>query len=129
VIDTKARPDEDDCKAMIRAASLIVIPTTTSGDDLRVSAQTARLLAQAGSKIHRILLTKVLPQAGTVEISEAKKYLTAQGVPVFKHWIRQYKAYQHAFLEGVPVYEVKHPKAADAWADYRAAVEEIFNGN
>lgn len=129
VIDTKARPDADDLKALIDTATLIVLPTTTSGDDLRVTAQTAQLLTQVGSKIHKALITKAPTQAGSSEILEAKKFLQAEGVAVFKHWIRQYKAYQYAFLEGVPVYRVKNPKAQDAWRDYEWVMQEVLHGD
>ena len=57
---------------------------------------------------------------------EAKKFLEAEGLSVFQHWIRQYKAYQYAFLEGIPVYRVKNPKAQDAWGDYQAVMQEVM---
>jgi chromosome partitioning protein len=129
IIDTKARPDADDLKALIETATLIVLPTTTSGDDLRVTAQTAQLLKQVGSKIHKALITKAPTQAGSSEVIEAKKFLQAEGVAVFKSWVRQYKAYQHAFLEGVPVYRVKNPKAKEAWKDYESVIQEVLNGD
>lgn len=129
IIDTKARPDIDDLKALIDTATLIVLPTTTSGDDLRVTSQTAHLLAQVGSKIHRALITKAPTQAGSTDILEAKKFFDAEEVPVFNGWIRQYKVYQYAFLEGVPVCRVKNPKAQDAWTDYQAVMQEVIYGN
>lgn len=125
VIDTKARPDADDLKALVDTATLIVLPTTTSGDDLRVTAQTAQLLAGVGSRRHRALITKASTQ-GIGDVAEAQKFMEAEGLPVFQHWIRQYKAYQHAFLEGVPVYRVKNPKAQEAWADYQAVMQEVM---
>lgn len=129
VIDTKARPDADDLKALIDTATLIVLPTTTSGDDLRVTAQTAQLLSRVGSTIHRALITKAPTQAGSSEVLEAKKFLQAEGVSVFGNWVRQYKAYQYAFLEGVPVCRVKNPKAQDAWKDYQAVMQEVLNAH
>lgn len=129
VIDTKARPDADDLKALIETATLIILPTTTSGDDLRVTAQTAQLLTQVGSTIHKALITKAPTQAGSSEVIEAKKFLQSEGVLVFKNWVRQYKAYQHAFLEGVPVYRVRNPKAKDAWKDYESVIREVLNGD
>ena len=125
VIDTKARPDADDLKALVDTATLIVLPTTTSGDDLRVTAQTAQLLIQAGSRHHRALITKASSQ-GASDVVEAKKFLEAEGLPVFQHWIRQYKVYQYAFLEGVPVYRVKNPKAQAAWNDYQTVMAEVL---
>jgi len=125
VIDTKARPDADDLKALVDTATLIVLPTTTSGDDLRVTAQTAQLLTGVGSRHHYALITKANPQ-GVSDVVEAKKFLEAEGLSVFQHWVRQYKVYQYAFLEGVPVYRVKNPKAQDAWADYQTVMQEVM---
>lgn len=129
IIDTKARPDIDDLKALIDTATIIVLPTTTSGDDLRVTSQTAQLLAQVGSTIHRALITKAPTQAGSTDVLEAKKFFEVEGVPVFANWIRQYKVYQYAFLEGVPVCRVKNPKSQDAWTDYQAVMQEVLDGN
>lgn len=128
VIDTQARPSAEDLRELIATATLIVLPTPPSGDDLRVTAQTAELLNSVGSKNHRVLLTKVPVQAGSSRALDAKKFLESEGVPVFKTWIRQYMAYQDAFMEGTPVSQFKNPKSADAWADYQAVMEEILNG-
>lgn len=125
VIDTKARPDADDLEALVDTATLIVLPTTTSGDDLRVTAQTAQLLSSVGSRHHCALITKANTQ-GISDIVEAKKFLESEGLFVFQHWIRQYKAYQYAFLEGLPVGRVKNPKAQDAWSDYQAVMQELM---
>lgn len=128
VVDTQARPNTDDLRELISTATVIVLPTPPSGDDLRVTAQTAELLSSVGSKIHRVLLTKVPVQPGSTRVLEAQKYLQDSGIPVFKTWIRQYMAYQDAFIEGLPVSQFKNPKSADAWADYQAVMEEILNG-
>ena len=127
VIDTKARPDDEDCMALVRTASAIVLPTSSNGDDLRVTIQTAKMLAEVGSTKHRALITRARTQAGSTDTLEAKKYLEQQGIPVFNRAIRHYVAYPAAFLDGVPVRDVKNPKAKDAWSDYEAVMKELIN--
>lgn len=127
VVDTKARPDADDCAALIDISSAIILPTSANGDDLRVTIQTANLLSNCGSSKHRVLITKARTQAACTETLEAQKLLKDMGVPYFKRAIRQYVAYPHAFLEGLPVGEIKNPKSKDAWSDYQAVMEELLD--
>jgi hypothetical protein len=49
-----------------------------------------------------------------------------QGIPAFKSHIRQYEAYKHAFVQGVPVSAVKNAKAKDAWSDYESLAQELL---
>lgn len=46
VTDTKARPERDDLQALLNTVHLIVLPSSPSGDDLRVTANTARMLQE-----------------------------------------------------------------------------------
>jgi chromosome partitioning protein len=48
------------------------------------------------------------------------------GLPVFETKIRRLSAFQKAALMGIPVFEVKDPRAAEAWADYQAVGKEIL---
>lgn len=127
VFDTKARPEPDDLKAMIETASLILIPTPPSGDDLRVTADLAYALALVGSKIHRVLLTRVPDRGRATALLEARRFFELEGIPVFKSYIRQYEAYKHAFVQGVPVNQVKNAKAKAAWSDYEMLMKEILS--
>lgn len=128
VTDTKARVDQEDLEALIRATDLIILPTSPSGDDLRVTTSTARSLNALGSKKHRILLTKVPTNSKSTEEKDARELLADQGIPSFKGRIREYAVYKKAFLLGVPVCLVKgDSKAKIAWSDYCAIAQEVFN--
>ena len=47
-------------------------------------------------------------------------------LPVFKQGIRRYAVFQKAAMAGVPVYDVKNPKAEIAWQDYAAIGKELL---
>jgi chromosome partitioning protein len=127
VTDTKARPEREDLQTLLDTVDLIVLPTSPSGDDLRVTANTARSLKDLGSTKHKVLLTKVPTHSTATDEADAREFLQAQAVPIFAGRIRYYKAYEKAFLAGVPVFQVKKDRNAKiAWNDYLSAAKEAF---
>jgi len=128
VTDTKARPEKEDLKALLNTVHLIILPTPPNGDDLRVTAGTAKALSDLGSQKHKILLTKVPTNRGATDEQDARAWLGSQSIPVFEGRVRYYKAYDKAFLAGVPVYEVKKDRNAKlAWSDYQSVMKEIVS--
>lgn len=128
VTDTKARPERDDLKVLLNTVHLIVLPTPPNGDDLRVTTNTARILQELGSTKHKVLLTKVPTHATATDEQDARALLQAQKIPVFQGRIRFYKAYDKAFIAGIPVFQVKRDRNAKlAWGDYQAVIKEVFN--
>ena len=124
VTDTKARPSPEDLKVLLEMTDLIVLPSSTSGDDLRVTVDTAQRLKEVGSQNHRVLLTKV---PSVKDEKDAREYLQEQSIPIFKGHIRAYKAYDKAFIEGIPVFQVKRdPNASRAWLDYQTVIQEVL---
>jgi chromosome partitioning protein len=128
ITDTKARPEPDDLKDLISSADLIILPTPPSGDDLRVTANTAKTLTSLGSENHRILLTRVPTHRNSTDERDARNFLAACQAPVLKGKIRNYKAYEKAFVSGVPVSKVKDRNAKIAWCDYESVVREALRG-
>jgi chromosome partitioning protein len=127
VTDTKARPEREDLKILLNTVHLIVLPTPPNGDDLRVTANTAKALREVGSTKHRVLLTRVPTHSNATDEQDARTWLQAQDIPLFKGRIRFYKAYDKAFIAGVPVNEVKRDRNAKlAWSDYQAVVKEVI---
>jgi chromosome partitioning protein len=126
VFDTKARPEPDDLKAMIETATLILLPTPPSGDDLRVTAELSDSLKQAGSKIHRVLLTRVPDRGRATALLEARRFFELENIPLFTSYIRQYEVYKHAFIQGLPVNAVKNTKTKAAWSDYETLMQELL---
>jgi chromosome partitioning protein len=59
---------------------------------------------------------------------DARSWLKAQEIPVFAGRIRLYKAYDKAFLDGIPVFQVRgDAKAKVAWSDYQAVFKEVLS--
>jgi chromosome partitioning protein len=56
----------------------------------------------------------------------ARQMLKKRGLPVFKGEIHRLSAFQKASLAGIPVYDVKDPRAKLAWADYESVGKEIL---
>jgi chromosome partitioning protein len=124
VIDTEARPDEDDLEALAGGCDLLVIPATPDALALEALMLTVDALKKLGADRYRVLLT-IIPPPPSHDGEEARATLVEQGVPLFKAEIHRFVAFQKAALAGVPVDEVDDPRAERAWADYVAVGKEI----
>lgn len=126
VIDTEARPEYDDLKALAEGCHLLVLPTTPDALSLDALTLTVDALKKLGTSRFKVLLT-VVPPKPERDGEEAREALKEAGLPCFKTDIRRYAAYKKAALVGVPVYEIKTANAKGAWADYQAVGKEILN--
>lgn len=127
VIDTEARPEEADLKALAEGADLLIIPTTPDALSLDALRQTVTALTSLGSERFRILITMVPPRPSR-DGEEARAMLGAAGLPLFEGQIRRLAAFQKAALAGVPVHAVPDPRAKEGWKDYRKIGEEVLRG-
>ncbi len=128
VIDTEARPEEEDLKALAEGADLLIIPTTPDALSLDALQQTVKALKTLGSERFRILITMVPPKPSR-DGEEARAMLTGAGLPVFESQIRRLVAFQKAALAGVPVGAVPDPRAKEGWGDYCNIGEEVLRGH
>jgi chromosome partitioning protein len=124
VIDTEARPAQDDLRALADGCDLLVIPTTPDALALEALMLTVNALEATGADRYRILLT-IIPPKPRRDGEEARAMLKARGLPFFKSEIHRLIAFQKAALAGVPVYGIQDPRAAQAWQDYERAGKEI----
>ena len=124
IIDTQARPEEDDLEALADGCDLLIIPSTPDALALDALMLTITKLKQLGNDRFKILLT-VIPPKPSRDGDEARIMLTEAGLPLFKTGIRRLVAFQKAALAGVPVYQANDPRAATAWKDYQAIGREI----
>lgn len=124
VIDTQARPSEEDLQNLVRG-DLLILPTTPDALALDALFQTLLVLKKLDATKFRILLTVVPPKPRKTG-ERAKEALESQGLPLFKHWIRRFACYETAALEGCPVYEVKDRNAGIAWKDYQQVCKELL---
>lgn len=122
VIDTPARPSDEELAALAETSDLLVIPTTPTTFSLEATIGTLYALPDDR---YKVLLTSVPPKPSR-EGDKAKAALLQAGLPLFNGWIRRFAAYLKAENAGCPVYEVKDPRAVDAWSDYTAIGEEIL---
>ena len=69
-----------------------------------------------------------LPPHPSRDGEQARETLSATELPLFNGEIRRLVAFQKAALEGVPVYEVKDPRAHLGWEDYVKVGREVIDG-
>lgn len=125
VIDTQARPADDDLKTLAEGCDLLIIPTTPDALGLKALLNMLVILKTIRSDAYKILLT-VTPPPPSHDTEEAQAMLKDEGLPSFKRYIRRYTAYKKAALEGAIVKDTRDPKAKVAWSDYQAIGKEII---
>jgi chromosome partitioning protein len=125
VIDTEARPDEEDLRSLANSCDLLVIPTTPDAMAIDALLLTIEALKKVNAGNYKILLTVVPPKPNR-DGEEARKMLLANKLPVFKSEINRLIVFQKASLAGVPVYEIKEARADIAWKAYQAVGREIL---
>jgi chromosome partitioning protein len=124
IIDTPARPTQEDLEALAEGCDYVVLPSTPDTLSLDALIQTVDCLKNLNSERFKILLT-IVPPRPSKDGEEARKMLEAANLPVFKSQVKRLVVFQKAALEGVPVYNVKDAKAMTAWRDYKSVGEEI----
>jgi chromosome partitioning protein len=124
VIDTKARPEEDDLKELARGCHLLVIPCTPDPLSLQALRLTVHSLNAIQADRYRVLLA-IVPPKPSRDGEDARDMLATLGVPLFKGSIRRLVAFQRAVLEGVTVDQVDDPRSASGWQDYEGVAKEV----
>lgn len=125
VIDTQARPTQDDLATLAANCDLLLLPTTPDILALDALVLTVTYLKTLQSVRYRILLTAIPPKPSKAE-GEVRSLLAEAHLPMFDGGIRRYAVFQKAAMSGVPVYDVKDPKAEAAWQDYETVGNEIL---
>jgi chromosome partitioning protein len=124
VIDTKARPDEEDLRALALGCHLLVIPCTPDPLSLRALGLTVTALKSIGADRYRVLLT-VVPPRPSRDGDDARETIDQMGLPVFAAAIPRLVAFQRAVLEGVTVAGLKDPRGQQAWEEYLRVGDEV----
>lgn len=125
VIDTQARPEQEDLEALVEGCDLLILPTTPDALSLDALMQTVDVLKSLGANQYRILITRV-PSKPRRDGEEAREMLTEAGLPLFKGHIRDAVAFQKAALSGVLVYQVADSRAKMAGRDYQQIGQEVM---
>jgi chromosome partitioning protein len=124
VIDTEARPSEEDMATLVEGCDLLVLPTTPDVLALEALQLTIDNLKSIGAKSYKVLLT-IVPPKPSRDGDEAREMLKKGGVPVFKSQISRLVAFQKAALEGVPVNLARDARSDKGWEEYLAVAKEI----
>ena len=122
IVDTQARPDEQDMKVLTGSCDLLVLPCTPDAISLQVLGDTVEALKKIGAVNYRVLLT-IIPPRPNRDGEEARAYLTGCGVPLFAGGVRRLIAFQRAALEGVTVAEIDRQNLGSA--DYAGVGNQI----
>jgi chromosome partitioning protein len=125
VIDTEARPEEDDLMALADGCDLLVLPTTPDALALDALMQTIKTLESPGAAKYRILLS-IIPPKPSRDGEEARATIEEAGLPLFSTGIRRLVAFQKAALTGVTVKDVNDSRARSGWEDYLQVGKEIL---
>ena len=125
VIDTEARPEEEDLRALAGGCDLLIIPTTPDALALDALMLTVKALDGLRTSGYRILLS-IIPPRPSRDGDEARSTLTEAGLPLLTRGVRRLVAFQKAALAGVPVYAVDDPRANLGWEDYQQVGKEIL---
>jgi chromosome partitioning protein len=125
VIDTEARPEEEDLKALADGCDLLIIPTTPDALALDALILTVKALEGLSAAGYRILLS-IIPPRPSRDGDEARSTLTEAGLPLLTRGVRRLVAFQKAALASVPVYAVDDPRANLGWEDYQQVGKEIL---
>ena len=127
VIDTQARPTEEDLRELAEGCDVLIVPLTPDAMSLDTLFLLTDILGKggAGGKL-KILLT-IVPPKPSRDGEEVMGTLTEANLPVFKTVIRRYKVFQKAALDGVLVNEVNDSHAEDGWADYINVAKELLS--
>lgn len=125
VIDTKARPDEEDLKTLAEGCDLLIIPTTPDALSIRATLKMLSALQTLNADSYKILLT-MIPPPPSHDGADAAKILVENGLHTFKTRIRRYTAYKKAALHGMLVGETKDAYARESANDYEKFGKEIL---
>jgi len=125
VIDTQARPEQEDLEALSEGCDLLILPTTPDALSLDALMQTVDALKSLGAEQYRILITRI-PAKPRRDGEEARAMLSEAGLPLFEGGIREGVAFQKAALAGVLVNAVADPRAKIAWRDYQSIGKEVI---
>jgi chromosome partitioning protein len=124
VIDTKARPEEDDLKVLAEGCDLLIIPTTPDALSIKATLKMLSALQNLDTNSYKVLIT-MSPPPPSHDGKDAKEILKKNNLPVFKTEIRRYQVYKKASLEGCLVKDVANSYAKEAWQDYQKIGQEI----
>jgi chromosome partitioning protein len=133
IVDTQARPSDEDLKDLMEDTDLLLVPTTAQALSLDTLPQfMQRLSALGGNVPYTFCLTIV--DTRTKDEQDAREFLKAHEQPLLDGFMRAFSAYTKASAQGVLVRDArtdtgrKDNNAGIAWNDCIAIAKEILEG-
>jgi chromosome partitioning protein len=126
VIDTQARPAQDELAILADSCDMLILPTTPDVLALEALVLTLDYLNTVGANRYRILLT-IVPPKPSRDGEQVREMLVETELPVFATGIRRFAAFQKAAQMGVLVHQVKDPRALEGWQDYVNVGQELLS--
>ena len=125
VIDTPARPDDDEVLRLAEFSDCLIIPTNPAPGAIEASIGTLSRLRSLDDSRYRVLLTLVPPKPSRRGI-QARDVLKQANIPTFKGMIQRRDAFMDAELEGVTVGMLKGKAALSASESYATVGQELW---
>lgn len=133
VVDTQARPSDEDLQDLLEDTDLLLVPTTAEALSLDTLPQFLRRLSNLGGEVaYTFCLTIV--DSRTKDERDAREFLQQQEQPLLDGFMRAFSAYKKASAQGVLVKDArtdggkKDGNAGIAWNDCKAIAREILEG-
>lgn len=127
VIDTQARPTEEDLRELAAGCDVLIVPLTPDAMSLDTLFLLTDTLKKGNAEAKLKILLTIVPPKPARDGEEVLATLAEAKLPTFKTVIRRYKAFQKAALEGVLVNEIDSPYAEEAWSDYVNVSKELLS--
>ncbi|MEM8804739.1 MAG: ParA family protein [Cyanobacteria bacterium P01_G01_bin.38] len=124
VIDTKARPSQEDLEEISQNCDLLVLPSTPRPMDLEVLIKTVQAIKEYKAE-YKVLLTMV-PPTSTRMTSEIKELLSESQIPIFDASIQKYAFVEQLPLDGSLAKDAKDENATKVWKQYMRVGQEII---
>jgi chromosome partitioning protein len=125
VIDTPARPEDEELMQLAQSSDLMLIPTSPAPGSIEAAIGTLTRLSGLPPDRYRVLLTLIPPRPSR-RGERAKAALVEAQIPVFKTMVQRRDVFMDAELEGVTTSLMKGPAAAAAAADYATVGKELW---
>lgn len=127
VIDTQARPGNEDLKALASGCDLMIVPSPPDILSLDATILTVTALRELKTQNFRVLLT-IVPPKPSRDGEEARELLASAEVPTFKSQISRLVAFPKAALAGTTVDKCGDSRGGSGWREYEAVGDEIMRG-
>lgn len=125
VIDSAARPQQDEIRELIEPADLVVLPTSPDALSLDALGDAIAILRALKFEQYWVLLT-IVPPLPNRDGTAALNFLKSEGYPVLSSMIKRLVAFPRSALAGAPVWGYSSG-GADAWKLYEQVGAELYS--